>query len=308
MGEAMFPLRSMIDAMRSFWTRGRPVEQAGYVAGALLMVSGLVHLGILIVSGASWIGPVSLRKPTTFGLSFALTLFTITWVSSFLQLSRRARAVLLGPFTAACVLETVLVSLQAWRGVPSHFNVETPFDAFVARGLAGGGVVLIVIIVALAISAFRDTPTVPISLRVAIRIGFVALLASLVVGAAMIAKGMSLVFGGDPQVAYATGGALKPIHAVTMHAILVLPMLAWLLSFANWSEQLRLRLVLAAASGYVVLTGVVATATLSGLELWQLPVTTLVFFAFGTLSLLAVGVLALRGAAKAHTPDGIQHC
>jgi hypothetical protein len=303
----MLPLRSMIDAMRSFWMRGQQVERAGYVAGALLMASGLVHLGILCITGASWVGPVSLRKPTTFGLSFALTLITITWVSSFLRLSKRAGAVLLGAFTAACVLETALVSLQAWRGVPSHFNVETPFDALVTRGLTAGGIVLIVIIIALAISAFRANPTVPISLRVAIRIGFVSLLGSLVVGATMIAKGMSLVFGGDPQAAYTTGGALKPIHAVTMHAILVLPMLAWLLSFANWSEQFRLRLVLAAASGYVVLTGGVAAATLLGLELWQLPLTTMVLFPFGALSLLAIGLLALRGVARAHTADGIQH-
>jgi hypothetical protein len=307
MSDVMNPLRSMIGAMRSFWIRGRQIERAGYVAGALLIVSGLIHLGILVITGGSWVGPLSLRKPTTFGLSFGLTLVTITWTSSFLRIGNRTRAVLLGAFTTASVLETALISLQAWRGVPSHFNVETPFDALVTRALAAGGIVLIAIIIALAISAFRENPTVPISLRVAIRIGFVSLLASLVVGASMIAKGMSLVFGGDPQAAYATGGALKPIHAVTMHAILVLPMLAWLLSFANWSEQVRLRLVLAAASGFVVLTGGVAAATLLGLELWQLPVTTMVLFAFGALSLLAIGLLALRGVARAHTADGIQH-
>jgi hypothetical protein len=61
---------------------------------------------------------------------------------------------------------------------------------------------------------------------VAIRTGFVVLLGSMVTGALMIAKGMSLVFTGDPQAAYLTGGSLKPTHAVTMHAVLVLPALA----------------------------------------------------------------------------------
>ena len=107
------------------------------MVGVLLLASGLVHLAILVMTGGTWIGPLSLRKPTTFGLSFGVTLITIAWVSSFLRLGDRARAILLGVFTIACVIETALVSLQAWRGVPSHFNTETTFDALVARtGLA----------------------------------------------------------------------------------------------------------------------------------------------------------------------------
>ena len=91
-----------------------------------------------------------------------------------------------------------------------------------------------------------------------IRIGFVALVGSVVVGAWMIAGGMMLVFAGNPQAAYATGGALKPTHAVTMHAIFVLPVLAWLLSFVNWTERRRVAVVLVASAGYIVLVGVVA--------------------------------------------------
>src|SRR5205823_6752650 len=108
------------------------------------------------------------------------------------------------------------------------------------------------------VAAFRTDPRVPISLRIAIRIGFVTLFTSLVIGALMIGKGMRLVLARDPQAAYATGGTLKPIHAVTMHAILVLPALAWLLSFANWTERRRVAVVLLGAAGYLVLVLVVA--------------------------------------------------
>jgi hypothetical protein len=66
----MLPLRPMTGAMRSFWNRGQRTERAAYVVGALLIVSGLIHLAIVVISGASWTGPLSLRKPTTFGLSF----------------------------------------------------------------------------------------------------------------------------------------------------------------------------------------------------------------------------------------------
>ena len=299
------PLRSMAGALWSFWHRGRKVERAGYVVGALLLVSGLIHLGILAIGGGSWEGPLSLRKAMTFGLSFGLTLITIVWVMSLLRLGERPRA-LLGAFAVACALETVLVSLQVWRGVPSHYNIETTLDGLVARTLAAGGFALIAIIAAFAFVAFRSNPMVPISLRIAIRIGFVTLLTSLVVGALMIAKGMRLVFAGDPQAAYATGGTLKPTHAVTMHAILVLPLLAWLLSFANWTERRRLGVVLLGAAGYVVLAAVVAMENVFGVASSEAPLAAITLAVVGVLALVAAGVLALGGVARSFTA-GIEH-
>ena len=239
------------------------MERAGYLVGVLLLISGFVHLAILIIDGRSWAGPLSLRKPMTFGLSFGLTLVTIVWVASFLPLGHRMRAVLLGAFTIACVVETTLVSLQAWRGVPSHYNLETTFDELVARALAAGGIALVVIIATLTVFAFRSNPTVPASVRTSIQIGFVGLLGAQIIGALMITKGLLLVFAGDRQAAYTTGGTLKPSHAVLMHAILVLPALAWLSSFPDWSERRRLRLVLLAAAAYALLAGAVLVKNLT---------------------------------------------
>jgi hypothetical protein len=306
MRESTRPLRSIAWALSSFWQRGRRVERAGYAVGAQLLVSGLIHLAILVIGGGSWEGPLSLRKAATFGLSFGLTLLTIVWVTSLLRLGNRLRTALLGTFTVACALETVLVSLQAWRGVPSHYNMETTVDALVARTLAAGGVALIAIIVALTLAAFRDQPSVPISLRIAIRIGFAMLVASLTVGALMIAKGMLLVFAGHPQAAYATGGTLKPTHAVTMHAILVLPVLAWLLSFANWTERRRLGVVLLGASGYVVLAGVVAVENVAGLPPSEAALAVIALAGLGVFALMSAGLLALGGVARSFTP-GIEH-
>jgi hypothetical protein len=164
------------------------VERAGYGVGALLVASGVIHLAILVIGGGSWEGPLSLRKPATFGLSFGLTLATIAWVASFLPLRDQWRSILLGAFMVACALETALVTLQAWRGVPSHINLETTFDGLLARTLAFGGIVLVAIILVLTVTAFRRNPTVPPSLHIAIRIGFLALVGAVVVGALMIAK------------------------------------------------------------------------------------------------------------------------
>jgi hypothetical protein len=114
----------------------KAIERAAYWTGGLLILSGVIHLAILVTSSGTWEGPLSLRKPATFGLSFGLTLVNVTLIASFLPLKNRSRTLLLGLFTAACVLETFLVSLQTWRGVPSHFNVETPFDAAIAQTLS----------------------------------------------------------------------------------------------------------------------------------------------------------------------------
>ena len=301
----MFPVRSIADALWSFWSRGEPVERRGYLVGALLLSSGLIHLAMLVSTGASWEGPLSLRKPATFGLSFGLTLITLTWVTSFLRLSHRARVVQLGLFTVACIVETALVSVQAWRGVPSHFNMETAFDALVARVLAAGGATLVGLIVAWTVATFSVNASVPISLVTAIRSGFVMLVGAVVVGALMIAKGMMLVFAGNPQAAYATGGVLKPTHAVALHGILGLPALAWLLSFTNWSERRRLAMVLVGSVGYIALAAAIAAGNLTDLALTSTAV--LAGVLVGTLLIVSTAVLVIRRLALSPSSDGIQH-
>ncbi|MFC6887198.1 MULTISPECIES: hypothetical protein [Actinomadura] len=256
---AGIPVAGMLGELRAFWTRGRPVERACYAVGALLMASGAVHFGVFLVDGGPWEGPVSWRKPVTFGLSFGLTLVTIAWVASFVTLGERARRRLLGVFAAACVAEVALITVQGWRRVPSHFNQETALDTVITRVLAAGGGVLIVTLVALTIAAFRAAPATAPSMRLAVRAGFAALLGALASGAAMIARGVVEVQSGNQQLAYHVAGALKPAHAVTMHAILVLPALAWLLTFTALPEPRRVRAVAAATALYAAAAaGVIA--------------------------------------------------
>lgn len=240
------------------------VERTAYVLGALLILNGLVHLAVLLIGGGSWQGPVSLRKPMTFGFSFGLTLINVTLIASFVSLEDRTRTALLSIFAAACVFETFLISLQAWRGVPSHFNLETPFNALVARLLAVGGFALVSVVVGLTAAALRDRAPLPPGLRDAIRAGLVALLCAQVAGFVMILTGMRMVFGGHPERAYAGGGWLKPVHALLMHGILVLPLFAWLVSRTTWDERSRTRAVWTAIAVYVLVIGAVLASVVNG--------------------------------------------
>ena len=170
-GQAIAYRRWAIGFVRWRWLPAARVDRLALGVATLLLVSGITHLVLLVMTGGSWQGPLSFRKPATFGLSFGITLLTIVWVSDAVTLSRRARSLLLSAFSAASLLETVLVSLQAWRGVPSHFNVETAFDAWVTRGLAGGGIALVAMIMVLTFAAFRSPSPVPPSLRLAVQAG-----------------------------------------------------------------------------------------------------------------------------------------
>ena len=171
--------------------------------------------------------------------------------------------------------------------------------------LAAGGFVSVAVIVVLTLAAFRRNRAVPVSLRTAIRIGFVALVGSVVVGALHDRQGHDAgIRWQSAGRGSATGGALKPTHAVMMHAILVLPALAWLLSFVNWTEQRRLGVVLLAATGFVVVVGVVTVGNLVGLELHQMPSAANGLLAAGALLLLSVWLMTIKAVA-AHTANGI---
>ena len=76
----------------------------------------------------------------------------------------------------------------------------------------------------------------------------------------MIGTGMRLVFSGEPQRAYATGGWLKPAHGVLMHGVLVLPLMAWLASKTGWDECTQTRAVRIGTGVYAL----IVAATVSG--------------------------------------------
>src|SRR6185437_4682853 len=79
------------------------------------------------------------------------------------------------------------------------------------------------------------------SMALAVRTGLVVLLVAFATGAVMVARGVVEARGGQAQLAYDTAGSLKPLHAVAMHVVLVLPALAWLLAHTSWPQPPRLR-------------------------------------------------------------------
>ncbi|MFH8732986.1 hypothetical protein [Streptomyces sp. NPDC017964] len=242
---------ALTGAVRDLWRAARPSERLCCATGAALTLSGLAHLLVFAVDGGPWDGPVSWRKPVTFGVSFGLTLIALTWVTSYLRIGDRARNVLLVVFAADCVLEVGGITLQAWRRVPSHLNMESGFDTAVSMSLAVGGGILVVLLSVFAVASFRRRPSGPTGMPLALWSGFAILLVALASGAAMIARGVILTKTGHQEAAYHSTAPLKPLHGVSLHAVLVLPALAWLMSRTAWSERTRNGVMRGAVACYV---------------------------------------------------------
>ena len=91
----------------------------------------------------------------------------------------------------------------------------------------------------------------------------------------MIGNGLQKVFEPETQKFVNSGiefasifgiaGNMKVPHAATLHAIQVLPLLAWLLFFTKLDESRRTKITLVAAAGYIGLAVVMAIQTFSGL-------------------------------------------
>jgi hypothetical protein len=297
-------LAAMWASLIGSWRQARPPQRFAAVVGAALMVVGVAHLAVWLVVGGAWAGPVSFRKPTTFGVSFGLTTITLAWVTGHLRISDRARWWLLGPLAAADTYEVVWVAFQRWRGVASHFNFATGLDT----GLfLGGGVaiaVTVTVILALAVLAFTAMQAPP-SMAMAIRAGLLILLVAQAVGGWMIQHGVGPASDGATTglTTFGAAGVMKVPHAVAIHAIQVLPALAWLLSFAALAERRRTRLVATATLGYVALVAVSLLQTATGLAPWDVGALAAVLYLVGV-GLLSVPFVAALLALRHPAPRG----
>lgn len=242
------------DSLRGYWEQAESYQRFLYAAGTLLVLSAVFHAVVLVVTGGTLEGDVSWRKPILFGESFGLTCISIAWILTFLPRRGWLGWPLAGALGLANSGEVFWVSLQQWRGVASHFNNSTAFDstAFAAAGV----LILIAAVVLLAVTLLSFVALrAPASFAWAIRAGLLVLIAGQIFGLMMIQNDGN-TFG--------AAGAGKVPHALAIHAPQALPLLAWLLSMAPWSERWRTATVIAGAAGYALVLAVSAFQAYSG--------------------------------------------
>jgi len=280
------------------FTPATSYQKFTYACAALLLASGLFHGFVFLIDGGSWEGPVSWRKPIVFGLSFGIMLLTMSWIAGLMRLRNVTGWIVMGILSVASVLEVFLITMQRWRGVASHFNEATDFDATVFSLMGTLVTFVAATTVFIAIRSFWPMEA-PASLAWAIRTGLVLLLVSQAVGVQMIAEGGN-TFG--------AAGALKVPHAFTLHALQVLPALALLLVIAEFTERQRLEIVALGGIGYGLLIGSTMVQAYAGLAPLD-PSSLATSLAASGLVVLAVCLgITLRGIAHhVHPPTRPRH-
>jgi hypothetical protein len=174
-------------------------------------------------------------KPVKFCVSIAIYVWTVAllfgplgewWAKKWL-----ARGIALTMFT-----EIFLISMQSARGVPSHFNNSSPFDAGVF-GLMG---LMILINTLLAFGLFLGYVWREVALDALIvagvRTGLIMFMMGSLVGIIMVVLQGHTVGAGDggpglPFLNWSTAhGDLRIAHAVGLHALQAIPLAAWWIS------------------------------------------------------------------------------
>jgi hypothetical protein len=225
--------------------------------GGLLVASGLAHVVVWGVMGGPWEGAVTWRKPILFGISGGLTAVSLGWGWSCL--ARRRGDTAAAWITAGCLaVEVLLIDLQRWRGVASHFNRSTRLDSVLYDLM---GLLILVVTLAAIDLAVRSLVRGPQATRpgersltadmlLALRAGLWLLVLSCGLGVWVSLLGDIRVARGLAPERLGAAGVPKFPHGVAIHAIQWLPILAWAAGLAGIAEARRRVLVgLSAVAG-----------------------------------------------------------
>jgi hypothetical protein len=294
----------MIASLNGYWRVAQPYQRFLYRLSALFLVSAALHAAVFILDDRPWEGPLSWRKPLLFSVSFALVCASLAWVMTFLPRRQRAGWLLLGSFGFASFGETAFISLQAWRGTASHFNSATAFDEVVFAAMGMLIVVVVADIVIITLWSLKSLDAAA-SFALAIKAGLVLMVVGQGLGGLLIREGTRQEELGPvtSPVVFGQDGILNLSHAAALHALQLLPLLAWLLSFSERSESERTKIVGIAACGYAGLVLLRALQALGGRAPFDLSGVGAVALLASATAILGASVVALVGVRPGLSPS-----
>jgi len=211
-------------------------------------------------------------KPAKFAVSIALYSFTLRWFLA--QVRGHARLVRLVSYDTALgfLVEVVAIVGQVVRGRTSHFDIATPLDAFIFARMRDAIVLVFLLACLTAILLLRQRlsdPVLAAALRGGLGLALIGMLAAVLMTVPIPltvaafgsghdgAHSVGIADGGLglPLVGWSTvGGDLRVAHFVGLHALQLLPLLAWALGrrpFTGLGAGGQLALVRIAGWGYL---------------------------------------------------------
>jgi hypothetical protein len=287
--------------------------------GVLMLVDLAISIVGLIADPTVITGAPAWLKPTKFAISTGIYSFTLAWLLTYVSVWPRLMRWMARTVAFVIVFEIVLIDIQAARGIPSHFNNTTPLNAilFGVMGIAIGLLLLCSAVIAAAL--FRQVFT-DRAWGWALRIGMSITVVGASLGGMMLRPtsaqlenarsrhqmptvGAHTVGAPDgdsglPLTAWSTRhGDLRVPHFFGMHAVQMIPFLAWLLACVRpaLSVSKRVLLIQIASAGYVALTAILLWQALRGQSIIEPDQATLVALAAcAALTILAATAVVLR--------------
>lgn len=310
-------------SLKNLWRRAWSLSPA-LTLGAVVMLLGAVFTTIgLMVDSRQLVGENVWLKPAKFYVSLGIYNVTSLYFLSFLSQRGRFVRVVGAIFSAAGLIEMAAITLQAARGVRSHFNIATVFDRAIFSSMGLTIVVLWVTLLVLAIAMLR-TKLSDLPLASALRMGLVLALVGAGLGFAMTSpkeaqiasmkegqkplEAGSHTFGGKdggpglPIVGWSSvAGDMRPAHFFGLHGMQVLPLLAALLARRRGrSEVRRLAMVRSVGVAWLGLTLALALQAVRGQPIihWDA-------VGIASLSLVALASLVTFVASIARTREPV---
>ena len=213
--------------LREAWRRSPWLTALALAHGALLaaLLIGVAVDDMQVLGINRWI------KPAKFAASIALYLGSLAWYAPDLGDARARRWAYVTAGTTM-VIEMVAITMQAARGMTSHYNIATLLDAVVFQTMGIAIALNTVAMARCALLAWRRYVLAPSAWQLGITLGLaIAILGSLI-GPVMVvhnAHTMGAADGGPglPFVNWSTvAGDLRIAHFIGLHALQGLPLIA----------------------------------------------------------------------------------
>src|SRR5580692_10182309 len=255
-----------------------------YRRSRVLAVTGWVH--VVLLAGMLVISPFDSRlvlginpwiKPIKFAISIVIYVWTVAWLLEYLRLSSWAKKIMSWGISICMLTEIACIAAQAARGTTSHYNVSTPLDAaifFIMGAMIALNSILALVLLICFLTGRYDVPSPYLW---GIRSGLVIFLAASGIGGMMLAHGSHSVGVKDggpglPIVNWSTkGGDLRAAHFLGLHALQVLPLIAFLISrHRSWTISRKTAYVLAFSGAYALLIALLYFQAIHGLPLLRM--------------------------------------
>lgn len=283
----------------------------------LVAVAGLIFDPRQILGAPAW------SKTLKFAISLSLYAFTLNWVTTVLSPKARLIRGIFRVTSAILAVEVALIVIQTVRGVPSHFNVSTPFDTMIWGAMGSMiSVFWVLSFVAAVLVLFQRTssPVLTWSIRLGLILSLVGFMEGYLMASPNPLQQQALQAGqqlnligahtvgvlkdggaGLPIIGWSTEhGDLRIAHFIGTHALQVMPLLALFLMGLRrrWlQDRQRIQLLMLGAAGYLGLMGLLVWQALRDESILN-PSSTILYSGGGLLLLMGVLVTGVVVSAR----------